>query len=65
MTLPAGIALTLAVEPGPATVEAIGKALAAINEAKAGPAESRPLRVIARDADGRLLGGLRGQTFCP
>jgi GNAT superfamily N-acetyltransferase len=63
MIAPAGIALTLAVEPDPATAEAIGEALAAYNEAEAGPAESRPLWIIARDGEGRLAGGLRGQTF--
>jgi GNAT superfamily N-acetyltransferase len=63
MTLPAGIALTLAVEPDPATVEALGEALSSFNEAAAGPSGSRPLWIIARDAEGQLLGGLRGQTF--
>jgi GNAT superfamily N-acetyltransferase len=63
MTLPAGIALTLAVEPDPATVEALGEALSSFNEAAAGPSGSCPVWIIARDAEGRLLGGLRGQTF--
>lgn len=63
MIAPEGIALTLAVEPDAATVEALGDALAAFNEAEAGPAESRPLWIIARDAGGQLAGGLRGQTF--
>jgi len=63
MSLPGGLTLTLAVEPDAATVEALGEALAAFNEAAAGPAGSQPLWVIARDDSGRLAGGLRGQTF--
>ncbi|WP_439577115.1 GNAT family N-acetyltransferase [Elioraea sp.] len=63
MTPPAGIALTLATEPDPAIVDALGEALATFNESAAGPAESRPLWIIARDPRGHLAGGLRGQTF--
>jgi GNAT superfamily N-acetyltransferase len=62
MSLPGGITLTLAVEPDPMTVEALGEALVEFNEAAAGPSESRPLWIIARDAEGHMLGGLRGQT---
>ncbi len=63
MTLPAGIALTLSVEPDPATADALFDALATFNETTAGPADSCPLWIIARDAGGRMIGGLRGQTF--
>jgi GNAT superfamily N-acetyltransferase len=63
MMLPGGIALGLEDDPEPATVATISDGLTAFNDRAAGPADARPLWVVARDAEGRVVGGLRGITF--
>ncbi|TQF79739.1 GNAT family N-acetyltransferase [Elioraea sp. Yellowstone] len=63
MILPPGIALALEDDPAPATVAAISDGLTAFNERAAGPAEARPVWVVARAEDGQVVGGLRGITF--
>lgn len=63
MMLPDGIALRLEDDPDPAAVATISDGLTAFNDRAAGPADARPLWVVARGAEARVVGGLRGITF--
>jgi len=49
--------------PDPADMEALGKALNAFNEAKAGPMGYERMFFSVRDVDGSFLGGLLGATY--
>ncbi|KGE01120.1 GNAT family N-acetyltransferase [Rhizobium sp. YS-1r] len=41
---------------------AIGEGLAAFNDADVGPSERKPLAVLIRDIEGKVIGGLSGYT---
>lgn len=49
--------------PSEADMQAIGKALNAYNEAKAGPLNHERMFFTVRNADGALVGGLIGSTY--
>lgn len=49
-------------EPGQAAYDAILAGIVAYNEAHAGPHGHRPLAVLVRDGEGKVLGGLWGAT---
>lgn len=57
-----GLAFSVTAEPSLADVAIIEEALIAYNVAKARPYDRRPLHVFLRDADGRTIGGLTGET---
>ncbi|HEV7275458.1 MAG TPA: GNAT family N-acetyltransferase [Devosiaceae bacterium] len=48
--------------PSPEDLETIGRALAAFNEADAGPAGRQTLAVFARTLSGEIAGGISGYT---
>lgn len=56
--------LTISVEenPAPADLNVIGNALVAHNEAKSAPRNYTPLTIFLRNAEGKIVGGLRGNT---
>lgn len=58
---PAAPSLEVVEMPAPADVAAVRAGLHAFNAPHLGPADHRPLAVLARDG-GRLLGGLIGET---
>ncbi|HWG79581.1 MAG TPA: GNAT family N-acetyltransferase [Stellaceae bacterium] len=48
--------------PGQAAYDAILAGIIAYNESQAGPSGHRPLAVLVKDEDGKVLGGLWGTT---
>jgi GNAT superfamily N-acetyltransferase len=48
--------------PGQAAYDAILTGIVAYNESQAGPSGHRPLAVLVKDEDGKVLGGLWGTT---
>jgi GNAT superfamily N-acetyltransferase len=57
-----GLAISTTDTPSPEELDVIGGALTAFNEADVGPADRKPLAVIARDAAGDIVGGISGYT---
>jgi GNAT superfamily N-acetyltransferase len=56
------VAVELADAPDPAARDAILGPLLAYNQALLGPADTRPLALLLRGADGSVTGGLWGRT---
>lgn len=56
------IDLEVTSSPAPEDLAAIGEGLAAFNDADVGPSERKPLAVLIRDIEGKVIGGLSGYT---
>ncbi|WP_117193638.1 GNAT family N-acetyltransferase [Rhizobium terrae] len=54
--------LEVTASPEAHELAAIGDGLSAFNDADVGPSERRPLAVLIRDIDGKVIGGLNGYT---
>lgn len=54
--------LEVTAAPSAEELAAIGEGLAAFNDADVGPSERKPLAVLIRDTDGKVMGGLSGYT---
>jgi GNAT superfamily N-acetyltransferase len=59
----AGCSLMLEPQPSAADVEAIRAGLRAFNASRVGDDAHQPLTLVLRAPDGRLLGGLLGDTY--
>lgn len=56
------LALTVTSAPSQAELDAIGRSLAAFNEADVGPADRTALAVVVRDEAGAIVAGVSGYT---
>ncbi|MBP1845347.1 GNAT superfamily N-acetyltransferase [Rhizobium petrolearium] len=54
--------LEVTASPRAEDLAAIGEGLAAFNDADVGPSERKPLAVLIRDIEGKVIGGLSGYT---
>ncbi|MDR6816587.1 GNAT superfamily N-acetyltransferase [Neorhizobium sp. 2083] len=54
--------LDITASPLPEELAAIGEGLTAFNDADVGPSERKPLAVLIRDAEDKVIGGLSGYT---
>ncbi|WP_037076399.1 GNAT family N-acetyltransferase [Neorhizobium vignae] len=54
--------LDVTASPSPEELAVIGEGLAAFNDADVGPSERKPLAVLIRDVEDKVIGGLSGYT---
>ncbi|MCJ9753103.1 GNAT family N-acetyltransferase [Neorhizobium sp. BETTINA12A] len=54
--------LDVTASPSPEELAVIGEGLTAFNDADVGPSERKPLAVLIRDVDDKVIGGLSGYT---
>lgn len=57
-----GLKISVEENPTPADLNVIENALVAHNEAKSAPRHYTPLTIFLRNAEGKIVGGLRGNT---
>lgn len=54
--------LDVTASPSPEELAVIGEGLTAFNDADVGPSERKPLAVLIRNVDDKVIGGLSGYT---
>ncbi|UIK03889.1 GNAT family N-acetyltransferase [Neorhizobium galegae] len=54
--------LDVTASPSPEELAVIGEGLTAFNDADVGPSERKPLAVLIRDVEDKVIGGLSGYT---